>query len=101
MTKCIKIFVIYYSISLNRYQNDIKLILMIIRGKEVTYSYHMFERLYRVKDLGIVNETLLTGKWKPFGKNMFKVTRKFKKRKIMLVVKELPDRFKMITVEGD
>jgi len=74
---------------------------MIIRGKEVTYSYHMFERLYRVKDIDIVNETLLTGKWKPFAKNMFKVTRKFKKRRITLVVKELPDRFKIITVEGD
>ena len=74
---------------------------MIIRGKEVTYSYHMFEWLYRVKDLDVVNETLLTGKWKPFGKNMFKVARKFKKRKITLIVKELPDKFKIITVEGD
>lgn len=73
---------------------------MQVRGKEVTYTYHLFDRLYRVKDMGIVNETLLTGKWKPFGKNMFKVTRRFKKRRISLIVKELPDRFKVITVEG-
>ncbi len=73
---------------------------MLIKGKEVTYSYHLFERLYRVKDLDVVNETLLTGKWKPFGKNMFKVSRKFKKQKVTLVVKELPDRFKIVTVES-
>ncbi len=73
---------------------------MLIKGKGVTYSYHLFERLYRVKDLDVVNETLLTGKWKPFGKNMFKVSRKFKKQKVTLVVKELPDRFKIVTVES-
>jgi hypothetical protein len=48
-----------------------------------------------------VNETLLTGKWKPFGKGMFRVRRKFKKQKVTLIVKELPDRFKVITVEGE
>ncbi|MBI2172692.1 MAG: hypothetical protein HYT73_00585 [Candidatus Aenigmarchaeota archaeon] len=74
---------------------------MIIKGKEVTYTYHLYERLYRVKDIDVVNETLLTGEWNAFGKDMFKVSRKFKKRKITLVVKELPDRFKVITVEGD
>lgn len=73
---------------------------MQIRGKEVIYTYHLFDRLYRVKDIEMVNGTLLTGKWKPFGKNMFKVTRNFKKRRVSLIVKELPDRFKVITVEG-
>jgi len=73
---------------------------MIVRGKKVTYTKHMFDRLFRVTDLDMVNEVLLTGKWKPFGKNMYKVSRKFKEKKITLVVKELPDRFKVITI-GD
>jgi len=73
---------------------------MIIRGKRVTYTKHTFDRLFRVKDLNMVNEVLLTGKWKPFGKNMYKVSRTFKGKKITIVVKELPDRFKVITI-GD
>lgn len=49
---------------------------MIVRGKRVTYTKHMFDRLFRVKNLDMVNEALLIGKWKPFCKNMYKVPRK-------------------------
>lgn len=71
---------------------------MIIKGKRVTYSQHLFDRLFRVKDLDDINHALLTGKWRPFADDMYKVTKKFKKRKIELIVRELPDRFKVITV---
>ena len=69
---------------------------MQLRGKEVTYSLHVLNKLYREDHLDIINNILKTGKWEKQG-NVHKVK---SESGIVLVVKELPDRFKVITIGG-
>lgn len=69
---------------------------MQLRGKEVTYSMHVLKKLYREDHLDIVNGILKTGKWEKQA-NVYKVK---SESGIVLVVRELPDRFKVITVGG-
>ena len=70
---------------------------MIIKGKEVTYSNHVLDKLFREDHLDIINNILKTGKWVKTGKDIYKVK---SKEGIVLVVRELPDRFKVITIGG-
>ena len=70
---------------------------MIIKGKEVTYTFHVLDKLFREDHLDIVNNILKTGKWKKRSKNIYHVV---SKEGIVIVVKELPDRFKVITIGG-
>ena len=70
---------------------------MIIKGKEVTYSNHVLDKLFREDHLDIINNILKTGKWVKTGKDIHKVK---SKEGIVLVVRELPDRFKVITIGG-
>ena len=69
---------------------------MYIRGKKVVYSIHLLDKLYREDHLDIVNNILKTGKWEKKGV-VYKV---ISKHGIMLVVREFPDRFKIITIGG-
>ena len=69
---------------------------MQVRGKEVTYSLHVLNKLYREDHLDIINNVLKTGKWKKQA-SVYKVK---SKSGIVLVVRELPDRFKVITIGG-
>ncbi|GEM_PF-3335409 len=69
---------------------------MNLRGKEVVYSLHLLDKLFREDHLDVVNNILLTGKWEQ-QENMFKVT---SRSGIILVVKELVDKFKVITIGG-
>ena len=71
---------------------------MIIRGKHVTYSIHVLDKLFKEDHLDIINNVLKTGKWKKKGKKgIYEIE---SKDGIVLVVRELPDRFKVITVGG-
>ena len=70
---------------------------MQIRGKDVTYSKHLLNKLFREDHLDIVNNILKTGKWEK-QKNVYKVK---SESGIVLVAKELPDRFKVITIGGN
>lgn len=69
---------------------------MQLRGKEVTYSLHVLDKLYREDHLDIINNILKTGKWERQA-NVYKVK---SKSGIVLVVRELPDRFKVLTIGG-
>ena len=69
---------------------------MQLRGKEVTYSIHVLDKLYRADHLDIINNILKTGKWEK-QTNIYKVK---SESGIILVVRELPDRFKVITIGG-
>ncbi len=69
---------------------------MQIKGKDVTYSIHLLNKIFREDHLDIVNNILNTGKWEQ-QKNVYKVK---SESGIVLVVKELPDRFKVITIGG-
>ncbi len=69
---------------------------MNIRGKEVVYTIHVLNKLYKEDHLDIVNNILKTGTWEKKG-IVYKVT---SKSGIVLVVKDLPDRFKVITIGG-
>ena len=69
---------------------------MQIRGKDVTYSIHLLNKLFREDHLDIVNNILNTGRWEQQA-NVYKVK---SESGIVLVVKELPDRFKVITIGG-
>lgn len=69
---------------------------MQLRGKEVTYSIHVLNKLYKEDHLDIVNNVLKTGKWEKQA-NVYKVR---SESGIVLVVKELSDRFKVITIGG-
>ncbi|MBI4162098.1 MAG: hypothetical protein HY513_00315 [Candidatus Aenigmarchaeota archaeon] len=69
---------------------------MQIRGKDVTYSMHLLNKLFREDHLDIVNNILNTGRWEQ-QKNVYKVK---SESGIVLVVKELPDKFKVITIGG-
>lgn len=70
---------------------------MIIRGKEVTYTNHVLNKLFREDHLDIINNILKTGKWEKKGKYIYDVV---SPDGIILVVKELPDRVKVITIGG-
>ena len=69
---------------------------MQLRGKEVTYSMHVLGKLYREDHLDIINNILKTGKWKKQA-DVYKVK---SESGIVLVVREFPDRFKVITIGG-
>ncbi|MBS3053852.1 MAG: hypothetical protein J4469_05110 [Candidatus Aenigmarchaeota archaeon] len=71
---------------------------MIIRGKEVTYTIHVLDKLLREDHLDIINNILKTGKWKRRSKKIYHVT---SKNGVVIVVKELPDRYKVITIGGN
>lgn len=72
---------------------------MIIRNKPVTYSNHVINKLFKVDHLEIVNNILKTGKWKKLKrKGLNKVV---SPNGIVLIVRELPDRFKVITIGGE
>ncbi len=70
---------------------------MKLKGKDVVYSLHLLDKLYRKDHLDIVNNILKTGKWEKH-KNVYKVR---SESGIVIVVKELPDRFKVITIGGN
>ncbi|MBI2583726.1 MAG: hypothetical protein HYW25_03605 [Candidatus Aenigmarchaeota archaeon] len=67
------------------------------RGKEVVYTLHVLDKLFREDHLDIINNILRTGKWAAKRKGIYKVT---SRNGVVLVVKELPDRFKVITIGG-
>ena len=69
---------------------------MIVRGKQVTYTRHVLDKLFSEDHLDIVNNILKTGKWAK-RKNIYHVS---SREGVILVVKELPDRFKVITIGG-
>ena len=69
---------------------------MQLRGKDVTYSIHVLNKLYKEDHLDIINNILKTGKWEK-QTNVYKVE---SESGIVLVVRELPDRFKVITIGG-
>lgn len=71
--------------------------MMKIKGKEITYSVHLLNKLYKEEHLDIVNNVLKTGKWEK-STNVYKVV---SESGIVLVVRELPDRFKVITIGGN
>ena len=70
---------------------------MIIKGKEVTYTKHVLDKLFSEDHLDIINNILETGKWYKKSKNIYNVV---SGEGIVLIVKELPDRFKVITIGG-
>jgi hypothetical protein len=70
---------------------------MILRNKEVTYTRHVLDKLFKEDHLDIINNILKTGKWTK-RKNIYRVS---SREGIILVVKELPDRFKVITIGGN
>ena len=70
---------------------------MIIKGKDVRYTVHVLDKIFKEDHLDIINNILKTGTWKK-QKNIHLVS---SKEGVVLVVKELPDRFKVITIGGN
>ena len=70
---------------------------MILRNKEVTYTRHVLDKLFKEGHLDIINNILKTGKWTK-RKDIYHVK---SREGVVLVVKELPDRFKVITIGGN
>jgi hypothetical protein len=70
---------------------------MILRNKEVTYTRHVLDKLFKEDHLDIINNILKTGKWTK-RKDIYHVK---SREGVVLVVKELPDRFKVITIGGN
>ena len=70
---------------------------MIVRGKEVRYTIHVLDKLFREDHQDIIDNILKTGKWKKQGKDIYHVS---SRDGIVLVVRELPDKFRVITIGG-
>ncbi len=70
---------------------------MEIKGKEVVYSLHVLNKLYKEDHLDIINNILKTGKWEKKG-NVYRVK---SADGIVLVVREFQDKLKVITIGGE